>query len=241
MPMKRCSAGKHFYNPEAHEECPECALSMNGSPSDDKAPAMPSAPIPTDMIEMPEQEGPAPARGGYVPTKPLARPGRPEVPVPPPGAAEATPASPATDNPFMPRSAGSPRTQIILPGKKTEDTESMGHLPVTGWLVIVEGPGLGRDFRLIQGENRIGRERSMEVCLDFGAQSDETVSRDAHAIVVYDNNANEFFIERGRSRNMPMINDRTIRRDQTLAAWDIIQVGRTRLLFFPLCDEQFRW
>ena len=114
-------------------------------------------------------------------------------------------------------------------------------LPVTGWLVIIAGPGKGADFKLIQGNNRIGRDAKMDVCLDFGSKSDESVSRDTHAIVVYDNNSNEFFIERGDSRNMPMVNGKTVRRDQDLKGNDIIELGGTKLMFFPLCTEQFRW
>jgi pSer/pThr/pTyr-binding forkhead associated (FHA) protein len=81
----------------------------------------------------------------------------------------------------------------------------------------------------------------MEICLDFGEHSDATVSREAHAILVYDGNANEFFIERGSSRNLPMLNDKSIRRDQNLTAGDVIQVGQTKLLFVALCNEEFQW
>ena len=81
----------------------------------------------------------------------------------------------------------------------------------------------------------------MEVCLDFGAQSDKTVSHEAHAVVVYDHHANEFFIERGSSRNLAMLNGSTIRGEPTLQRNDIIQVGATKLLFLPFCDQNFKW
>ena len=58
----------------------------------------------------------------------------------------------------------------------------------------------------------------MEVCLSFGEESDETISRDTHAIIVYDNHANSFFIERGASRNLPTLNGETVRRDSDLNA-----------------------
>ncbi|MDO4693771.1 MAG: FHA domain-containing protein [Eikenella sp.] len=114
-------------------------------------------------------------------------------------------------------------------------------LPVVGWLVVADGPGLGRDFRLIQGENRIGRQAGLEVCLDFGADSDAGISREAHAVVVFDHHAKEFFIERGNSRNLPMLNGSTIRGEPTLQAFDRIQLAATTLLFVPLCHAGLHW
>ncbi|RTE87795.1 FHA domain-containing protein [Lysobacter sp. N42] len=122
-----------------------------------------------------------------------------------------------------------------------DNNSSSEHFPVVGWLVVTKGKGLGHDFRLIQGENRIGRGEDMEVCLDFGLDSDDTVSRDAHAIVVYDSNAHEFFVERGNSRNLPMLNGSTIRRDQNLSSGDIIRLGDTELQFVAFCGENFNW
>lgn len=113
--------------------------------------------------------------------------------------------------------------------------------PVVGWLVITDGVGKGKDFRLIQGENRIGRSAEYEICLDFGAQSDVTISRETHATVVYDTHANEFFIERGRSRNLPLLNGAAIRGEPTLQHHDKIQIGQTTLVFVALCGAQFHW
>lgn len=139
-------------------------------------------------------------------------------------------------NNTQPIAGGGKQTTIM-----TANSTGSNALPVAGWLVIVEGPGKGQDFRLIQGNNRIGRDKTMEVCLDIGTQSDSAVSRDSHAIVVYDNNQNEFFIERGDSRNLPMLNGKTIRRDSDLVAGDIIEVGNTKLKFVPFCSESFSW
>lgn len=113
--------------------------------------------------------------------------------------------------------------------------------PVVAWLVVVAGPGRGSDFRLIQGENRIGTAPELEVCLDFGADSDPHLDAAVQAVVVYDHHANEFFIERGNSRQLPQLNGSTIRGEPTLAAGDRIQVGQTQLLFWPLCGADFCW
>jgi len=54
--------------------------------------------------------------------------------------------------------------------------------PVAGWLVCLEGPDRGRDYRLHMEKNFIGRAQNMDVVLD----GDSTVSREKHAIVIFD-------------------------------------------------------
>lgn len=150
------------------------------------------------------------------------------------------------------RAAASPKTRMAIntaPSHRTEAPQTRllhtnndsNHFPVCGWLVIIEGIGKGQDFRLIQGENRIGRDNNMEICLDFGHNSDEAVSRDTHAIVVYDPYAHEFFVERGKSRNLPLLNGATVRGEPILHSHDVLQVGQTKLMFIPLCDKSFSW
>lgn len=147
---------------------------------------------------------------------------------------------PVATAPLSPNSPGkAPATHVITSGNKSQQPNRL--LPVVGWLVVIDGPGKGADFRLIQGNNAIGRGPNNEVVLDFGERTDVAVSREAHAIIVFDNHSNEFFIERGDSRNLPRVNNSTVRRDSDLAAGDIIQVGETKLLFQPLAGENFQW
>jgi hypothetical protein len=115
-------------------------------------------------------------------------------------------------------------------------------LPVVGWLVIVNGAGTGKDFRLVPGQNCIGRDRDMQICLDFGPDSDRTVSRREHAIIAYTVKGNEFrLLDRTQSANLPCLNGETVWSPTPLKAMDIIQVGSTDLMFIPLCGEAFRW
>ncbi len=130
-------------------------------------------------------------------------------------------------------------TTIISFGDDEE--VSSDNLPVVGWLIVIDGPGKGKDFRLVQGENNVGRGSDNEVCMNLGIETDKSISREAHVTVVYDNKANEFFIERGSSRNLPMVNGKTIRRSQDLFHGDIIEVGQTKLMFVQLCGENFKW
>nr|UOP05086.1 hypothetical protein LVJ77_01985 [Conchiformibius kuhniae] len=77
--------------------------------------------------------------------------------------------------------------------------------------------------------------------MDFGANSDPHVSRDTHAAVVYDHHAREFFVERGHSRNLPLLNGATVRGEPVLQPYDVLRVGQTDLLFLPLCGKTFAW
>ena len=115
-------------------------------------------------------------------------------------------------------------------------------LPVVGWVVVVNGAGMGRDFRLVPGRNHVGRDSDMQICLDFGAASDMTVSGSEHAVIIYDVIDNEFYIsQHSKSKNLPRLNGKGIRESTTLKAMDIILVGETQLMFIPLCGEAFQW
>ena len=48
--------------------------------------------------------------------------------------------------------------------------------PVVGWLVCVNGEEKGRDYRLIRGRNRIGRDSEMDVTI----RKDQKVTREEH-------------------------------------------------------------
>jgi hypothetical protein len=113
---------------------------------------------------------------------------------------------------------------------------------VGGWLVIVKGPGVGRDYRLISGNNYIGRDPRSEVCLNFGVDSDLSISRRNHALVFFDNIKNEFFMSNDTdSRNLPLLNGQTLSKPKALTPYDKITVGKTELCFVPFCGPNFKW
>ncbi len=114
---------------------------------------------------------------------------------------------------------------------------SVGMDPVTGWLVCIEGPDKGRDFRLRSEKNALGRSASSDVCLS----GDDTVSREKHAFVVYNPRKRSFSVRAGESRGLVYLNDEEVEFSQPLQAYDIVEVGQSRLLFVPLCGEAFSW
>lgn len=112
-----------------------------------------------------------------------------------------------------------------------------GKAPVAGWLVCVDGKHYGEDFRLTEGRNFIGRGRNMDVVL----ANDISVSREKHAVVIYEPNENVFHLTPGESSALCYLNGKVLLGAQTLRRGDIIQVGRTKLAFIPLCAGKFRW
>lgn len=127
------------------------------------------------------------------------------------------------------------RTVLLGGGKGAEGAEDA---PVVGWLVVVEGPGRGRDYRINPGQNRVGRAKNMEIALDHG---DKAISSDTHALLVYDYQNNGFFLRHGSGKNLTYLNGEAVLEPRRLSAYDRIKIGDTQLLFVPLCGERFSW
>jgi len=114
---------------------------------------------------------------------------------------------------------------------------AIGTEPVVGWLVCVEGNDLGNDFRLKSGRNFIGRATSMDVVI----AGDSTVSREKHAIVVYDPENHQFLVQPGDARELCYLNDKLVLSAMDIMVNDILKVGETKLMFFPCCTDKFHW
>jgi hypothetical protein len=126
-------------------------------------------------------------------------------------------------------------TQAITPGGRVMG--SSGQKPVVGWLICLSGKHIGRDFRLVQGKNYIGRDVSMDVCLE----GEKTVSRDKHALLVYEPKHHLYLIQSGESKELTYVNDQVVLESKELKAYDEILLGEVKLLFIPLCNEEFNW
>lgn len=107
---------------------------------------------------------------------------------------------------------------------------------VTGWLVCVEGPEKGRDYRLHHGFNRIGRSVSMDVqVLD-----DPAVTRDNHCSVVYDDKQNLFSVMPS-SGALTYYNGQLLTGPEQLKAGDELNLGSSKFEFIPFCREGRIW
>ena len=126
-------------------------------------------------------------------------------------------------------------TVAITPGGQKVGTT--GLKPVVGWLVCLSGKHLGKDFRLVQGKNFIGRDAHMDVCLE----GEKTVSREKHALIVYEPKHHLYLIQSGDSKELTYVNDKVILESKELHAYDEILLGDVKLLFIPLCNTDFNW
>ena len=115
--------------------------------------------------------------------------------------------------------------------------KSIGLEPVVGWLVCTEGEHFGQDFRITGGRNFIGRSIDMDVALI----NDKSVSRDKHAVLLYEPKANMFLIQPGDSKELFYLNDKVVLQAQEIKAYDVLTLGDTKLMFVPFCGESFQW
>ena len=118
-----------------------------------------------------------------------------------------------------------------------EFKRKLGYEPVVGWLVCVEGPEVGKDYRLFGRINSIGRAEGNDVVL----AQEHTVSQKNHVRLAYDAKHNNFQLIPGEGTNVTYLNDEPLYVPQKLNAYDVLEMGATKLIFVPLCRERFRW
>ena len=121
--------------------------------------------------------------------------------------------------------------------QETEDGGAVSRFPV-GWLVVIEGPGLGHAFTLGGGLSQIGRGEGQRIRLDFG---DTAISRENHAAVAYDDEDHSLTIAQGGKANLVRLNGKPLLSNETLEDGDIIKIGATRLRVVQLCNRAFNW
>ena len=183
------------------------------------------------MIVPPPEAAPAPA--------PVAAPAAALKPAQAPTPPEAQPA---------PR-AGRAKTRMLgFNGAESAETNvfervntrtesAYDRFPV-GWLVLIEGPGRGASFTLQYGVSNIGRGENQTIRLDFG---DNSISRESHAAIAYDEDLNSFFIGHGGKSNLVRLNGRPVLSTEELSNADMIRIGETTLRFVGFCSPEFAW
>lgn len=143
-----------------------------------------------------------------------------------------------TDAPAAPE-----KTQIYSGGRAASKPEVTGFDdttdPVTGWLVVIQGPGLGKSIPIGSGMNNVGRGTEANVSLPFG---DRLISSDDHVRIIYDDSARKFFIAHGSSRNLSRVNDQMLANTLPLENNAIVELSKvTTVVFKAFCSESFDW
>ncbi len=110
--------------------------------------------------------------------------------------------------------------------------------PVAGWVVVVKGPGRGNFCPVYVGMNSVGRDPGQRISLSFG---DESISREEHAFITYDEEQRCFYLQHGGKSNLVRLGSHPVLSPTELQANDMIRIGRTTLLFIPFCGPDFSW
>lgn len=109
--------------------------------------------------------------------------------------------------------------------------------PVCGWLVCIEGTRVGKDYKIKNGKNFIGRADDMDIQII----GDNGVAMRNHAIVVYDSKKNNYVLLPGDSSGIAYLNKEPAYMPVELSAYSVIELGKSKFLFVPFCGEHFEW
>lgn len=126
-------------------------------------------------------------------------------------------------------------TEIFMPTSVKQD-------PAVGWLVCIEGVDKGRSFRLVKGNNPIGRAgngKKYAVSL-----TDQAISRKgACGVIVYNEKNNRFFITPGdlTTNINPYLNDEILLSPHLLEPRARLEIAGDLLIFVPFCCDKFKW
>ena len=136
------------------------------------------------------------------------------------------------------------RAGIFPPNREEEEGRTIGLVrkktgidPVVGWLICIEGPDKGRDYRIKSEKNFIGRSAKMNICI----QNDSSISRENHAVISFNPKKSVFKVHPGDSHGLVYLNDEDVDIPTALKSYDLIELGETKLVFIPFCGENFQW
>ncbi len=224
MELARCSKG-HVYNPMENATCPVCAAEnaqggMNfgsfGAGMDNIGATAPVGGMDPIGATMPV--------GGF-------------------GGASMNETVPVSNPGFAPNdfaSRGGYNTSPVADYSGTAPVAPggvAGFFPVVGWLVCIEGPDKGSDYRIHNGNNYIGRSPNMDICI----MNDRHISHDNAANIGYDDHERIFFFGPAGGRNTVRVNGKMVINSVELSPYDTITLGTSKLMFVPLCGERFDW
>jgi hypothetical protein len=128
------------------------------------------------------------------------------------------------------------KTLRVRPGWVEQSGQAVDILPA-GWLVVTDGPGLGKVVTIQEDTNLCGHGRKNDIRLNFG---DRTISEDDHVRFSYTGDTRRFRISEGKGKRT-RVNGEPLEGARTLERGDIVMIGQTTLRFVPFCDEGFDW
>lgn len=229
MNLVKCSKG-HFYDGDKYASCPFCAGS---SPSSDSVTvSLPSGGSNDVTVAMNGVSSEAVTMANYaapdVSSEPITQKSQePEAPVS---------FADAMQN-AQSYSAVQEDQNLTVSYYSQKISRPVLHEPVVGWLVCTKGKYFGQSFNLKSGRNFIGRSILMDVCLE----GETSVSRDRHAVIIYEPHERMFIAQPGDSRELFYINDDVVLDNVVLKPYDVISLGKVDMMMIPCCTKEFAW
>ncbi len=77
--------------------------------------------------------------------------------------------------------------------------------------------------------------------MDIQILGDNHIAKKNHAVLVYDPKKRKTLILPGDSQKLVYLNDETVYVPMELTAYDVLELGKSKFLFVPLCGEHFEW
>lgn len=210
MELKTCPNG-HTYDPSISPTCPICSSESSNIghtiPLTYTPDAGTGATIPLNT---------------WGPTEPVSTPAAQQW------------ADPAVSFGAAPSEPGYTPTQAVNQSKGGVYAKSQ---PLTGWLVCVEGVEKGKDYRIHEEYNYIGRSPKMDICI----AGDGAVSWERHAVIAYDSQERMFFFAPAGGGSIIRHNGKAVLNNVELKSGDQLKIGNSTFLFVPFCGENFQW
>ena len=116
-------------------------------------------------------------------------------------------------------------------------TRDPASLQVTSARAAVR-PGRGGFRPVYVGMNSVGRAPSQRISLDFG---DESISREEHAFITYDDETRTFYLQHGGKSNLVRLGGAPVLQPTVLKPNDLFRIGNTTFRFVACCGPDFNW
>lgn len=117
----------------------------------------------------------------------------------------------------------------------TANAVNLAANPVAGWLVATVGPLRGQDFKIPLGRSSFGRDSNCRIVIS----GDSTISAQ-QGYINYSRNR-RFTMSPGEGSSLLYVNGQEVLAPVDLAAYDVIEMGGTTMVFLPFCGVQFDW
>lgn len=136
------------------------------------------------------------------------------------------------------KSEGRPQARSAEDDDKTMPYlgETEGIEPVTGWLVCIEGPQQGQDYRIMA--EKLHRPRRGYAHPHYRRQQNfpQKPRRDRLR-----SEKRNFYLLPGDASGLAYHNNEAVYTPVELTAYDVIQLGGSTFIFIPLCGVHFEW